>query len=135
MAGKFQAIREANITNQWLLTAAKKANMKAEDWVDALEDNVKNEVHEDTGALKDAIKTDYSKNGRAMIYVDSIKLMNDSRNLEGFDYSYEYWKGRPAVKGIINRGSSWGEAGDWRKFRRWNGDPFIERAIERTRKL
>lgn len=135
MASKFQAIREENITSKWLLTSAKKANMRASEWVDELEQNTKNEAHEDTGALRDAIKTDYSRNGRAIVYVDGIKLMNDPRNLEGFDYSYEYWKGRPAVKGIINRGSSWGEAGDWRKFRRWDGDPFVERAIERTRKL
>lgn len=132
MANKFKAIREENLTSKYLRTAATKLNIKADEYVHRLEDNLKEEIHHDTGTLADAIKVDYSRGGHAIIYFDSQQIINDHRNLEGFDYSMEYWKGRGRVKGIINRGSKYGKEGDWKMFHRWNGDPFVERAIERT---
>lgn len=132
MPNKFKAIKEENLTSKYLRTAAGKLNIKADEYISRLERNLKDEIHYDTGTLADAIKVDYSRGGHAIIYFDSQQIIDDPRNLEQFDYSMEYWKGRGRVKGIINRGSKYGDSGKWKTFHRWNGDPFVERAIERT---
>lgn len=133
MPNKFKVADEKKFETSLVQRLTRSINTRAERYVSNLETNLKDEIHYDAGVLHDAISVDIPSYGTASIYIDRGKVLSDSRNLEGFDYTDYYWKGRPATVGIINEGSKWGDAGSWRAFKRWNGDPFVERAVERTK--
>lgn len=90
------------------------------------------EAHKVTGALKESIIKDKLSETEYFVGVDGDKLKRNPKNINDFDYSKAYWKGRKEVRPVKKKALRW-TVGDKvvyaQKSRATKGDPFVERAI------
>ena len=108
-----------------------------EDLAEELREDMVEEAHKKTGALKDSIIKEKLSDTSYFVGVDGEKLKNNSKNEQKFDYSKSYWKGRKEVRPVKAKSLRFeidGKVIYAKKSKATKGDPFVERAIGKFNK-
>lgn len=104
---------------------------------------LREEVHSNSGALRDGIKTEKKGTGDYLVGVDPQILKADPRNAGGIDYSEFYYFGHKAytIYPKTAKALSWIGKDGVRRFAKYvkipasAGDDFIGRAMKRRPKI
>lgn len=119
------------------------ANKGIEQYAEKIEALLKEEVHVQSGALRDSITTEKKGDGHFLVGVDSEKLRNDPRNAGGQDYSIFYHDGHRGytIRAKNAKALRWiGKDGQVKFAKSVHipasaGDPFVARAVKRRPKI
>lgn len=112
-------------------------------YADGVEQEMKNQIHVDTGVLRDSIKNEKKSEDKRVVRIDGAKVASDPRNKTKMDYSWYYYKGHGAYTVVPKRAKAlrWigkdGEVHFAKKVRipASSGDDFIGRTLDNLPKL